>query len=179
MNTYEVIIKEIEDVLRSVEMQDIETLKREILNARRIYVAGAGRSGLVAGCFAMRLSQLGLCACLTGEVTTTAITDKDMLILISGSGNTGSIVRFSERAREEKAKVAIITITGEGKAAVHSSLIIKIPGACEKDSGGSRQPMGTVFEQSVLLLLDGIVLELMKELKETSKTMMTRHANLE
>ena len=186
MNTYEAIIKEVENVLLSVDMQEVKALKREILGACKVYIAGAGRSGFVAGCFAMRLAQLGICACLTGEATATAITDRDILILISGSGNTGSIVRFSERAREEGAKVAIITITGEGKAADGSSLIIKMPGACDKetDTGtageeGSRQPMGTLFEQSVLLLLDGLVLELMDELQETSQTMLRRHANLE
>ena len=61
MDIYQIIIKEIENVLLSVDRQEIKVLKQEILMARRIYVAGAGRSGLVAGSFAMRLCQLGLC----------------------------------------------------------------------------------------------------------------------
>ena len=64
MDIYQIIIKEIENVLLSVDRQEIKVLKQEILMARRIYVAGAGRSGLVAGSFAMRLCQLGLCAFL-------------------------------------------------------------------------------------------------------------------
>ena len=85
MDIYQIIIKEIENVLLSVDRQEIKVLKQEILMARRIYVAGAGRSGLVAGSFAMRLCQLGLCAFLVGEVAATAIGEGDLLILISGS----------------------------------------------------------------------------------------------
>ena len=51
MDIYQIIIKEIENVLLSVDRQEIKVLKQEILMARRIYVAGAGRSGLVAGSF--------------------------------------------------------------------------------------------------------------------------------
>ena len=179
MDIYQIIIKEIENVLLSVDRQEIKVLKQEILMARRIYVAGAGRSGLVAGSFAMRLCQLG-------EVAATAIGEGDLLILISGSGNTESIVRFSQKAKQEKTKAALLTVSGEGRAAANCSLTIKMPGTCEKDAAdrntgmeGSRQPMGALFEQSVLLLLDGLVLELMESLQETSKTMMRRHANLE
>lgn len=186
MDIYQIIIKEIENVLLSVDRQEIKVLKQEILMARRIYVAGAGRSGLVAGSFAMRLCQLGLCAFLVGEVAATAIGEGDLLILISGSGNTESIVRFSQKAKQEKTKAALLTVSGEGRAAANCSLTIKMPGTCEKDAAdkntgmeGSRQPMGALFEQSVLLLLDGLVLELMESLQETSKTMMRRHANLE
>ncbi len=186
MDIYQIIIKEIENVLLSVDRQEIKILKQEILMARRIYVAGAGRSGLVAGSFAMRLCQLGLCAFLVGEVTATAIGEGDLLILISGSGNTESIVRFSQKAKQEKTKVALLTVSGEGRAAANCGLIIKMPGTCEKDVADrkigmerTRQPMGALFEQSVLLLLDGLVLELMESLQETSQTMMRRHANLE
>ena len=89
-------------------------------------------------------------------------------------------------AKQEKTKAALLTVSGEGRAAANCSLTIKMPGTCEKDAAdrntgmeGSRQPMGALFEQSVLLLLDGLVLELMESLQETSKTMMRRHANLE
>ena len=43
----------------------------------------------------------------------------------------------------------------------------------------SIQPMASAFEQMCFLMYDGIVLELMEKLGETSETMFTRHADLE
>jgi len=50
--------------------EDVEAFIRELLNAKRIYVMGAGRSGLVAKAFAMRLMHLGLQAFVVGETIT-------------------------------------------------------------------------------------------------------------
>jgi len=44
-----------------------------ILDAKRIYVTGAGRSGLIARAFAMRLLHLGFDVFVVGETVTPAI----------------------------------------------------------------------------------------------------------
>ena len=43
----------------------------------------------------------------------------------------------------------------------------------------SVQPMGSLFEQSLLILLDVVVLRLMEQQKTDSAAMFERHANLE
>ena len=43
----------------------------------------------------------------------------------------------------------------------------------------SVQPMGSLFEQAVLLFLDAVILELMARRGVVSEEMFTRHANLE
>ena len=43
----------------------------------------------------------------------------------------------------------------------------------------SIQPMGSMFEQSLLLCLDGVVMGVMDRMGLTAETMFTRHANLE
>ena len=43
----------------------------------------------------------------------------------------------------------------------------------------SIQPMGSAFEQMSFLVYDGIILELMDRMNETSDTMFCRHADLE
>ncbi|MCG7851768.1 MAG: SIS domain-containing protein, partial [Methanosarcinaceae archaeon] len=52
---------------------DLESAKRvitDILKANNIFLMGAGRSGLVAKAFAMRLMQLGFNVFVVGESTT-------------------------------------------------------------------------------------------------------------
>jgi 6-phospho-3-hexuloisomerase len=62
-------------------------------------------------------------------------------------------------------------------------VVIQVPAPSPKAdrSGDVRtvQPMGSLFEQSLFLLLDAIVVELMQRRKTTSEQMFRRHANLE
>lgn len=53
--------------------------------------------------------------------------------------------------------------------------VITIP--CEMRT--SKQPMGSLFEQSSLILTDSLVLCLMAQQAETSQSMTVRHADLE
>ena len=53
--------------------EDVRGFITELLNAKRIYVMGAGRSGLVAKAFAMRLMHLGMHAYVVGETITPAL----------------------------------------------------------------------------------------------------------
>ena len=55
----------------------------KILNARRIYVMGAGRSGLVAKGFAMRLMHLGFQSYVVGETITPALQKGDVIVIFS------------------------------------------------------------------------------------------------
>ena len=56
--------------------------------SERIFLAGAGRSGLALKSFAMRLTQLSKQAFVVGETTTPAITASDLLVIASSSGET-------------------------------------------------------------------------------------------
>ena len=62
---------------------------------------GAGRSGLVAKAFAMRLMHLGFTAYVVGETITPAMRPKDLLVIFSGSGRTKTIADIAETARED------------------------------------------------------------------------------
>ena len=177
MDSYEWILEELKRALYSVEKEERVQLKQKLLQAKRVYIAGMGRSGLIAGCFAMRL------ALLVGETTVTAIQPGDLLLILSGSGNTKTLVQYESKAIKAGAEVVLLTVDTKGEIAQNSNLVVTIPAAVAKFSTDSEsfsvQPMGSLFEQSVLLLLDIIVMELMKSLGETNETMKARHANLE
>ena len=154
-----------------------------IIKAPHIFLAGAGRSGLVMRCFAMRLMHLGFSVFVVGETTTPAISEGDLLLIGSASGETGSLVLFARQAAKQKAGLALITALPEstlGKLAqVKVQINAPVLGHPPQAGSVSIQPMGSLFEQCLLLLLDGMVLELVDTTGAGAQWMWTRHANLE
>jgi 6-phospho-3-hexuloisomerase len=161
----------------------LEALADAVLGARRIFVAGMGRAGFVARAFALRLMHLGLTVYFVGEPTTPAIGKGDLLVVNSGSGETASLVVNARRAKGFGAKLATTTIHPEASIGSLADVVVPIPGATPKselaDTAGSIQPMGSLFEQAVLILLDACILSCMDALGETAESMRLRHANLE
>ena len=83
------IIGEVRSVLWRLDPQEAESFIRELEKANRIFCFGAGRSGFVLRTFCMRLMQLGFTVYYVGETITPRIQPGDLLIAISGSGETG------------------------------------------------------------------------------------------
>jgi len=93
----------------SISDEEVERFIGEILHARRIYIMGAGRSGLVAKAFAMRLMHLGLASYVVGETITPAMKPGDLVVVFSGSGMTKTVADIAETAKEIGGRVALIT----------------------------------------------------------------------
>jgi len=93
------IVAHVSDIIGGLDESEIDGMVESIEGASRVFLLGAGRSGLVARAFAMRLVQLGLTAYVVGESITPAMTDKDLLIVVSGSGETTSIVNAAGIAK--------------------------------------------------------------------------------
>ncbi|MGC4018227.1 MAG: 6-phospho-3-hexuloisomerase [Muricomes sp.] len=148
-----------------------------------IFVAGAGRSGFVARAFSNRLMHLGLTVYFVGEPTTPSIQEGDLLIIASGSGETGSLKVMAEKARKQKALVAAITIFPESSVGKMSDAVIKVPGITPKSELENKvtsvQPMGNAFEQTTWIIFDNVIMILMERLGKTEEEMFRLHANLE
>lgn len=177
------ITVELNRTLELVNAESGERLADAILDAGKILVAGAGRSGFAAKAFAMRLMHMGFDAYVVGETVTPNLEANDLFIVASGSGETGSLIIMSEKARKIGAKLATVTIRSEGSVGRLADIVVKIPAPTPKADVGnafkSIQPMGSLFEQSLLLYLDAVILRLMEKQGNDSGTMFTRHANLE
>jgi len=162
---------------------ELEALCSAVLGAERIFVAGAGRSGLMMRALAMRLMHLGLKVYVVGEVVTPGVAPGDLLLIGSGSGSTASLVAAAAKAQQIGADVALITIDTTSSIAVIASTVVTIPAPSPKARQQGRiesvQPMGSLFEQSLLLVGDGLIMSLMHHLDTDSETMFQRHANLE
>ena len=160
-----------------------EKLVDAIIDARTVFVAGAGRSGLAMKSFAMRLMHLGFDTYVVGETVTPSITDKDVLLIGSGSGSTGSLVTSANKAQAVGATICLVTIDENAPIGELAAVVLTIPAPSPKidrDLGfRSVQPMGSLFEQSLQLILDALILLLMERTGKTPESMFTRHANLE
>ena len=76
-----IVFKEIEETLGDIDQTNITYLMKQIMDAPRIFIAGVGRTGLVMRCFAMRLMHLGIKVQILGDITTTAISKNDLLLI--------------------------------------------------------------------------------------------------
>jgi len=186
MNTTEyadIITDELKTALNEVSPERGEKLTDQIIKSKKILVAGAGRSGFAAKSFAMRLMHMGFDAYVVGETVTPNLEPEDILIIASGSGETGSLVNMAEKAKKIGAKIATVTIRPEGSVGLMSDVVVKIPAPTPKAESDKKfksiQPMGSLFEQSLLLFLDAIILRIMEKKGYDSDSMFTRHANLE
>ena len=121
------ITSEIQQALRQVSEQDVETMRQILLSGARIFVAGRGRSGLQMKAAAMRLMHLGLQVYVIGDVTTPAIAQDDLLLIGSGSGETASLVQYAEKAKAVGAKIAIITTNTNSVIAKMADNIVTLP----------------------------------------------------
>jgi 6-phospho-3-hexuloisomerase len=158
-----------------------ELLGELVSQARRVFVHGAGRSGLALRMAAMRLMHLGLEVHVVGDATTPAIAEGDVLLTASGSGTTESIVRAGRAAVEAGARIALITTAQESPLADLASATLVVPAAAKLDRSGtaSAQYAGGLFEQAVVLLGDALFHTLWQRSGRTADELWPRHSNLE
>jgi 6-phospho-3-hexuloisomerase len=180
----EMILGEVGDCVCQVSAESLARAGALIESSSRIFVAGAGRSGLCMRAFGMRLMHLGKTVHVVGETTTPGIAATDLLVIGSGSGRTASLCAMAEQARRLGARVLLFTTDAESPLARLSDLQVVIPAPSfrvidETHDSISVQPLGTLFEQSMLIVCDSLILGLMRRTRVSAVQMFAQHANLE
>jgi 6-phospho-3-hexuloisomerase len=176
------ITTEIVGVLDGVTDSDAVALVRAIKNARCIVVVGAGRVGLVCKAFAMRLGHLGFVAFTPSDSTASPIGNGDVLIVGSSSGETQTIYDVCMLGKTNGAYVIAITADTESRMAKVADAVVELqtPTKFGVTKGiGSIQPMATLFEQSLNIVFDIVVLMLMDETRQNRDDLWKRHTNLD
>lgn len=177
------ITDEIAGTVGQVDDEAAERLVEALAGANRVFLAGAGRSGCAVKAFAMRLAHLGLDAHVVGETTTPAMAGDDLLVVGSGSGSTGTLVAVAEKTARLGGRIALVTINETSTIGQLAEIVVRLPAPTPKleqpDETTSIQPMGSLFEQSLLVVFDAVILALMKRLDADPAMMFGRHANLE
>ncbi|MFX1460762.1 MAG: SIS domain-containing protein [Promethearchaeota archaeon] len=148
---------------------------------RMVFLYGAGRSGFIGRCFAQRLMHLGIKSCFISDSVTYRYNHKDLLIIISGSGETTSPLAIAEKAKEMGGKLVLLTGNPYSNIAKLSDLIIQIEGKSKEKAliEESLAPYTTLFDISTLAILDTIGGVLMTILGVSETDIDNRHASIE
>ncbi len=176
------ILSEVSVVLAGVSRTATERFLDRLLGADQIFIAARGRTGLVAGAFAMRLMHLGLRVFIVGGITTPKIGPRDLLVACSGSGAARTVSQMISIARRARAAIAFLSYTPSSPTARAATVFIRIPTSNLRARGTARhtvQPLGSLFEQALFVYLDSVVLRLMERLRVPADDMAARHTNLE
>ncbi len=154
MKEANLILNEIKKTLNNINSKKTQCLLETITNSKSITILGTGRSGYIANSFQMRLKHLGIKK------------GKNLAIVLSGSGETKKTLT---KLKSFKKNIICLTMNPKSSIAKKSNLIIEIKAKT------SKQPLRSLFEQSCLIYLDGVVMMLMKKLRIREKEMWRRH----
>ncbi len=174
------LLENITKVLSDVDEDEIDNMIERIILTKvkggNVFVVGAGRSGLVAKSFAMRLYAVGFSVVVVGETIVPKAREKDCIIAISGSGTTQFTVNAAEAAKQQGAKVIAITSRPESPLGQLADELVELKGRIEDaDSAldyAPRQlsglhtplhPLGSLFELSAMILLEAIISEILSK----------------
>jgi len=174
----QLIIDKISGILEATSDAHDKTLVDILDQAKRVFISGAGRSKLVGNFFAMRLMHGGYDVSVVGEIVTPSIKAGDLLIVISGSGETEQLVAFTKKAKEVGAKIALISAKDDSTIGDLADVTLQI-GRSEQYGKVKGMPMGTVFELSTLLFLEATISHVIHDKGIAEEEMRSRHANLE
>jgi 6-phospho-3-hexuloisomerase len=169
------ILDKISSVLDVTTPGNDDKLMQLIDQAGRVFVTGAGRSGLVSRFFAMRLTHSGYKVSMVGEIVTPSIQSGDLFIVIGG---TETLLPLVKKAKSMGAKVAVISMKEKSPMAEMADLVIQV-GKDESYGKVYEMPMGTVFELSTLVFLEATIAKIMHAKNLTEEGMRAIHANLE
>lgn len=176
----DVIVDELKVTAANLANVDAETFIERIGRAKRIFVYGTGRSGLMLKAFAMRLMQLDYRVYVIGETITPSVHKGDLMIAASASGETASVCMAVEQAKNNGADVITITADKNARlASLQKPLIVIDASTKYVVSKDSVQPLGSLFEQMLLLIFDGISLSISKKRQDGNACMAQKHASIE
>jgi 6-phospho-3-hexuloisomerase len=169
-------------VFKRVEDEGAEALVEAVASAKRIVVFGCGREGLQMRGFAMRLFHAGRDVAVWGDMTMPPVGPGDLLFVSAGPGYLATAHTLVKIARTAGARTALVTAQPGGELAKHVDIVVTIPAQTMADDQAadvSVLPMGSLFETSMMLFFELVILKLRPRIGESSETMRARHANLE
>lgn len=177
------LLEEHESVFEKQDLYELQRFLQSILDAARLFIVGAGREGIAARSFAMRLMHLGKEVHWVWDDTTPGMHWGDLLIAVNGSGKIGHIDYLIERAMGTGATIGVITGSPLERVPQTAHEILFVPAGVYKGTDPrtvkSVQPMGNLFEQHLFLLFDVMVMLLREEMKLSFEQMESRHRNIE
>jgi 6-phospho-3-hexuloisomerase len=171
---------EIRALIDKIEPENVDLFLSEMVKERRIYVAGAGRSGLIGRAYAMRLMHVGLESYVVGETVTPAMREGDAVVIFSGSGETNSVVDIAETAKSLGGYLCLITSHKNSTIGKIADCVVELPSPTPPENewentfeirqitGGYKSAslplasIGTLFETSAMIFSDAVIASIME-----------------
>ena len=104
------------------------------------------------------------------------------MICACGSANVGHENYVADMAKKNGAKLALITPSSEGFLLSIADMVVNVPAAAYKAVGDfvpSEQLMGNLFEQTLFIFYDILVMMLREKMDIKPEEMVARHRNVE
>lgn len=175
-------LAELAAVAERIDENQLVALEDHILGARRIVLAGVGREGLATRFFTMRLGHLDFDSTWVWDDTAPDVGPDDLFIMTNGSGEIAHLDAVAEVVVSTGCPLVVVTGVPTGKTAQRAELVVHVPAAVYKGEGDlvpTHHPMGTLFEQSLVILFDEMVLRLAARKGIDPNQMSGRHRNYE
>ena len=181
----------------NLDPDQISAFFQMVVSAKRVYVAGAGRSGFIAKAFGLRLLHLGYDVYVVGETITPALHAGDTMVVFSGSGETHSMVSIAGIVKDLGGTVGLITASSDSKISKIADCIVNLgdltgyyrkygsPFEVRQLTGEYRSvntafaPLGTLFETMALVFSDAVISGMIEVKKAEIPDMQRRLANTE
>lgn len=178
------VLSELDKTLQSIDPASVEKLGQALFQADQVFFVGVGRVALSLQAICKRLAHLGIKAHMVGEITEPCFTEKDLLIVGSGSGRSLFPLGIAKKARAAAPACTIVHIGSNPNSEMKdiADFMVRIPVRTKDyldDEIDSCQPMTTLFEQSLLLLGDILAKMVIDEKQLDMKSLWQYHANLE
>jgi 6-phospho-3-hexuloisomerase len=163
----------------------IELVYDGLINKRRFFLLASGRSAFILQCFATRLVHLGAnIYIVTNLASIPALTSKDILIILSGSGTTEIVVSLLKNYVNNVKPYGIVSITSHPESIVGriSEITIKLKGRTKRDKVDRHDdtalltPEGTNFEIAAFVYLDSIIAELAIKMGKANEDLLKKHS---
>lgn len=180
---FQTALQELGAVAAQIDPKQVEAALTMIAEARNIVLYGCGREGLQVRGLAMRLHHLGLRVAMQGDMAAPPVGRGDLLIVSAGPGELSTVEALMRVARAAGADILFLTGEPETSSATLATVVLAVPAqTMARDQGPcatSVLPMGSVYEGSLFLLFEIMILRLRDRLGVTPEAMRARHTNLE
>ena len=180
------ILAEVAGVVARTDRAPLGALARALDAAGPVFVTGEGRSGFMGQAVALRLMHRGLPGHGVGETTTPAVGADATVVAVSGSGTTTGTVHVARSAADRGAAVWAVTTDADSPlAAIAAGTpggVVVVPAATKHRRAAEAatiQPLSSLFDQGVHLVLDAVCLELAGLRQVDNATAVKAHANTE
>lgn len=182
LEAQQLILNECQMALNKIPQEKVDNFINILLSADKVFLIGVGRVKLSLSAFAKRLVHLGINANIVGDINEPAMTDKDVLIVGSGSGESLIPVAIAKKAKSIGGTIVHIGSNPQSSLSPITDLMIRIPVQTKlylEDEITSAQPMSSLFEQTLLLFCDSVAMIIVNRKNLDLGQLWQFHANLE